>query len=107
MFRAATTRPNAVLAAWAVVTLALALLGVGVEGRLHKQDLVVPGTPSAQAGELARRHFGDAQNLVVMLEGPSGPLAAQTRAVAKRLDRLPQIDSIGPWAPGAGRELRP
>ena len=107
MFRAATARPKRVLAAWAVVTVMLALLGLGVEHRLHRQDLVVPGTRSARAEALARKHFGDSQNLVVVLEGPPGPLAAQTRRVTQRIDRLPHIDAVGPWAPGAGRELRP
>jgi RND superfamily putative drug exporter len=107
MFRAAIARPKAVLAAWAVLTLGLALIGIRVEGQLHRQDLVVPGTRSAAAGDLARRHFGDSQSLVVMLEGPRRPLAAATRAVVERVDALPHVDAIGPWAPGAGRQLHP
>jgi RND superfamily putative drug exporter len=107
MFERAVARPKRVLAAWAVVVGLLALLGAGVESRLHRQDLVVPGTKSAAAAGLAKRHFGDAQNLVVVLEGPSTQLAEQTRALAERLDRLPHVDTVGPWAPGAGRELRP
>ncbi|HEX6714927.1 MAG TPA: MMPL family transporter, partial [Thermoleophilaceae bacterium] len=85
----------------------LALLGAGVESRLHRQDLVVPGTKSAKAAELAKKHFGDAQNLVVVLEGPQGRLEQQTKTLAERLDRLPHVDTVGPWAPGAGKELRP
>src|SRR5207248_11223269 len=107
MFRAAIARPKLLLGAWAAVMLALAALGIGVEGRLHRQDLVVPGTPSAAAAQLAKKHFGDSQNLVVMLEGPPGRLAAPTRNVASALDRPPRVDTIGPWAPGAGRELHP
>src|SRR5215210_1655896 len=107
MFRAAASRPKQVLAAWAVVTAALALLGATVESRLHRQDLVVPGTRSAEAAELAKKHFGDAQNLVVVLEGPQASLSQQTRTLATRLDRLPHVDTVGPWAPGAGKELRP
>src|SRR5207248_10328115 len=78
-----------------------------VEHRLHRQDLVAPGTRSARAEAPARKHFGDSQNLVVVLAGPPGPLAAQTRRVTQRIDRLPHIDAVGPFAPGAGRELRP
>jgi RND superfamily putative drug exporter len=107
MFERAVARPKRVLAAWAVVVGLLALLGAGVESRLHRQDLVVPGTKSAAAAELAKRHFGDAQNLVVVLEGPSAQLAQQTKALAERLDRLPRVDTVGPWAPGAGKDLRP
>src|SRR4051794_471262 len=107
MFNAAISHPKKVLAAWAVVAGLLALLGLGVEGRLHRQDLVVPGTKSAAASELASKHFGDAQNLVVVVEGPQADLKKQTGALAARLDRLPHVDPIGPGAPGAGRELRP
>ena len=107
MFERAVARPKQVLAAWAVVAVLLALLGMGVESRLHRQDLVVPGTRSAEAAELAKKHFGDAQNLVVVLEGPQAALAKQTRTLAVRLDRLPHVDTVGPWAPGAGKELRP
>ena len=42
-----------------------------------------------------------------MLEGPRAALAAQTRRVVGRVDTLPHVDAIGPWAPGAGRELHP
>jgi len=107
MFRAALARPKRVLAAWGAVVGALAVLGLGVEGQLHRQDLVVPGTRSAAASDLARKHFGDSQSLVLMLEGPRGPLLAQTRQMTARLDRLPHVDAIGPWAPGAGKALRP
>lgn len=107
MFERAVARPKRVLAAWAVVVALLALLGAGVESRLHRQDLVVPGTRSAEAAELAKRQFGDAQSLVVVLEGPPSRLVAQTKTLAARLDRLPRVDTVGPWAPGAGKELQP
>src|SRR5258707_11792664 len=107
MSGASISHPKTVLASWAAVAGLLALLGLGVEGRLHRTDLVVPGTPSAAASQLATKHFGDAQSLVVVVEGPEAQLKTQTSALAARLDRLPHIDTIGPWAPGAGRELRP
>jgi putative drug exporter of the RND superfamily len=107
MFEGAVARPKQVLAAWAVVVGLLALLGANVESRLHRQDLVVPGTRSAKAAEVAKKQFGDAQSLVVVLEGPSSDLVAQTKALAARLDTLPRVDTVGPWAPGAGKSLRP
>src|SRR3954470_14328794 len=107
MFKAALARPKLVLVACGVAIFILAGLGLGVESRLHRQDLVVPGTKSAAAADLAKKHFGDSQNLVVMLEGPQGPLATTTRRLAARLDALPRTDTIGPWAPGAGKRLHP
>jgi RND superfamily putative drug exporter len=107
MFERAIARPKRVLGAWAVVAGLLALLGAGVESRLHRQDLVVPGTRSAEAAKVASKHFGDAQNLVVVLEGPHDALVTQTRKVAGALDKLPHVDTVGPWAPGAGKRLAP
>src|SRR4029078_10112269 len=95
MSERAVARPKQVLAVWAVVAGLLALLGAGVESRLHRQDLVVPGTRSAEAAKVSSKHFGDAQNLVVVLEGPHDALVAQTRRVATGLDRLPHIDTVG------------
>jgi RND superfamily putative drug exporter len=107
MFRRAVARPKQVLAAWAVVAGLLALLGASVDGRLHREDLEVPGTASAKANDLARKQFGDSQSLVVMLEGPRAALDSTTRRFAERVDRVPHVDTVGPWAPGAARELRP
>src|SRR5437764_1279929 len=107
MFERAVARPKQVLAAWAVFAGLLALLGAGVESRLHRQDLVVPGTKSAKAAAIESKHFGDAQNLVVVLEGPHAALVGETKTLAARLDALPHVDTVGPWAPGAGKELRP
>ena len=107
MVKAVVARPKLVLAAFAAVVVLLAALGAGVEERLHRQDLTVPGTKSAEAAALAERHFGPAQNLVVVLEGPKTALRKETREIAARLDRMPHVDIVGPWAPGAGKELAP
>src|SRR4051812_44864462 len=107
MFKAALARPKLVLVAWGVATLLLAAIGLGVEGRLHRQDLVVPGTKSAAAAELAKKHFGDTKTLAVMPEAPQAALAKTTRQTAARPDALPRTDTIGPGAPGAGKRLHP
>ena len=107
MTRAGIKRPRVVAAIWIAATLLLAVLGVGVEQRLHRADLTVPGTPAAEAQELARKHFGDAQSLVVMLEGPRAELDRQGRLLAQRVEKRPKLDVVGPWVPGTGDSLRP
>src|SRR3954470_11145150 len=105
--RAGTGRPRAVVAACLAVLVVLAGLGAGVEQRLTRSDLVVPGTPSAQARELAKKHFGESRALVVLLEGPRAAADAQGGALARRLERDRRLAVVGPWARGTARELRP
>src|SRR3712207_179249 len=103
----AVRRPKRVLAAWLVVLAALGALGFGVEERLTRSDLIVPGTGSAEARELAHKHFGDSNTLVILLEGPRKHLDAQGRDLAASLQRQPDFAVVGPWARGAAPELRP
>lgn len=107
MTRAGISRPKLVAVAWIAAIAVLGGLGATVEQRLHRTDLTVPGTPAADAQELARKHFGDAQSLVVMLEGPPAELERQGRRLARRVERRPKLDVVGPWVPGVGRALRP
>jgi RND superfamily putative drug exporter len=107
MSRAGLARPRRRIAIWAVATAMLAALGVGVEQRLHRSDLIVPGTASDQARDLATRHFGEGATFVVMLEGPRAEMDRQGRLLAARLARAGDLESVGPWVPGAGSALRP
>lgn len=100
-------RPRFVAALWVAGTLVLAGIGATVEQRLHRSDLTVPGTAAAEAQQLAQKHFGDAQSLVVMLEGPPASLDAQGRVLAQRIERRPKLDVVGPWVPGTSDRLRP
>ena len=101
------SRPRAVLAGWAAVVGVLAAIGIGVEGRLHRTDLVVHGSRSAAASALESREFGDGSNLFVLLEGPRRELDAQGRRLAAQLARRPHTTVVGPWSPGSPRRFRP
>jgi len=107
MTRAGIRRPRTVAGIWIAAILALAAIGATVEQRLHRADLTVPGTSAAKAQELARKHFGDAQSLVVMLEGPRAALDRQGRLLARRVEQRPKLDVVGPWVPGTAQALRP
>ena len=104
---AAIRRPKRVIAAWMLVLAVLGGIGLGVEDRLTRSDLVVPGTDSAEARELAEKHFGESNTLVVMLEGPRRELDSQGRRLAAVLQRQPDFAVAGPWARGSAPELRP
>jgi RND superfamily putative drug exporter len=99
-------KPRAVLAVWLVVLSVLGALGLGVEDRLTRSDIGVPGTRSAEARELAKEHFGESHTLAVLLEGPRRDVARQGRALALRLERRPDISVVGPWSRGMPRQLR-
>ncbi len=99
--------PRRVLALWFVVLAVLGAVGFGVENRLTRADLAVPGTGSADARELTRQHFGESHQLVVLLEGPRRDLDRQGRALAEKLDADPRLVVAGPWGRGSARELRP
>ena len=107
MTRAGISRPRVIAAVWIGATLLLAALGATVEQRLHRADLTVPGTPAAEAQELARKHFGDAQSLVIMLEGPRPEIDRQGKLLAQRVEKRPKVDVVGPWVPGTAQALRP
>jgi RND superfamily putative drug exporter len=107
MGRGAIRKPRAVLVVWAVALLLLGGLGAGVEQRLTRSDLTVPGTGSAAALELTKKHFGESHTLIVLLEGPRAEVDEQGRAISATLDRSPDMAVVGPWSQGASKELRP
>src|SRR3712207_3315355 len=100
-------RPRRVIGAWLVLLALLGIFGFGVEDRLIRSDLHVPGTRSAEARDLAREHFGESNARIVLLEGPPRALERQGRALAASLQRDRTISVVGPWARGAAPELRP
>ena len=85
----------------------LIALGIGVENRLHRADLTVPGTGSAEAAELAKKHFGEGAHLVVMVEGPPAVVERETRQLQRKLQPYDDLQLAGPWLPGSERLLRP
>ncbi len=96
MTRLGLRHPRAALAAWGVVIATLSVLGLGVEGRLHRLDISVGGTSGARADALAHRYFGDSATLVVMLRGPRSALDREGPALAARLQRR-GLAVVDPW----------
>ncbi|MDE3069403.1 MAG: MMPL family transporter [Acidobacteriota bacterium] len=106
-------RARAVLAAWAVTVLALALLGQGIEGRLSPMSLTVPGSPSSRAEAMLQARFGNTVPMAVLLRGPSAELSQQGQALVGALRRLPDVQVLSPFdarasmAPATVKALRP
>lgn len=105
--RLAIAHPRRTIAAWLVLIGALVVIGLGVDDRLHRNALGVPGTEASRAVELANQRFGERQTLIVLLRGPRPELDRQGRRLAFELDAAPELTVLAPWNPGAGRALRP
>jgi RND superfamily putative drug exporter len=97
-----------VLAAAFVVLVVLGILGAGVEGKLSPTSLEIPGSASARATALLRRHFGDSAPFVILLRGPKSQLDRQGPRLIRALRRSsPAVTTLSPWDRGAVQRLRP
>jgi RND superfamily putative drug exporter len=109
--RAAISRPRLVLAIWGAVIGLLALRGIGVEERLHRASLSVPGG-AAVANTLGTERFGSGVPVTILLQGPPREVERQGRRLLAKIERLPHARTLNPWvSPGgdgaARNPLRP
>ena len=104
---AAIARPRAALALFAVVVLALAAFGRGLDSRLTSTTLLTPGSESAQANELYKAEFGDGITIPVLLQGPPAELDRQGPALVRALRDQEHFRVLSAWDRGpAGEALR-
>lgn len=86
----------------------LGILGIGLESKLSPTSLEIPGTPSAKATALLRKHFGDSAPFVILLRGPSQQLDRQGPKLVRALRRSsPAVTTLSPWDRGTVERLRP
>jgi len=102
----AISQPRRVLAAWLALVGVLALLGMGVEARLHRSNLIIPGTTAQRAIESLEPKFGENFDQVVVLEGPRRAIDRQGPKVTAALEGIDGISLLAPWL-GVGEGLRP
>lgn len=106
--RQSARRPKVALALWALVVAVLAVLGLGVEERLTQSVLVIPGTESERAVDLARQEFGESITVPILLEGPAREIERQGPALAQALSTRDDTRVLTPWDRAAGADrLRP
>ena len=105
--RIALRRPRAVAIAWVAAIAVLTVLGAGVEERLNRSDIMVPGTPAAEAEKVARKHFGENANIAILIEGPPSVVDRETDELRRKLQPRQDLSVVGPWLPGAERTLQP
>ena len=101
-------RPRAALAGWVAVTVVLSVIGLGVAHSLSPSIVVVPGTESSRAQQLATARFGPTQLVPILLQGPAAQLDRQGPQVVRELLRRRHTRVLSAWDAGvASQGLRP
>jgi RND superfamily putative drug exporter len=101
-------RPRAALLAWAVIAVTLALIGLGVSNSLSPSIVVVPGSESSRAQQLAEDEFGPSVLVPILLEGPAEQLDRQGPKLVVALDGRADTRVMSAWSAGeSGEALRP
>ena len=75
----------------------LAILGLGLDGKLPNRPIFVPGSASEREHEISVQQFGDSEVIIVMLRGPRRAVGEQGRELAKRLGDGPRTLVTSPW----------
>jgi len=96
-----------VLVGWAIVVLAFALIGRGVEDKVQPSLLFVPGTESDEWRDVRAGSFNE--SLIVLLVGPASEIDRQGPKLADALQRRTGTRAISAWSPRAKQvqALRP
>ena len=106
--RFSTRRPFLAFAAWFAVAAILAAIGLGVSHSLSPTIVVVPGSETARAEQLAESNFGPSVLVPIMLEGPKAQLNTQGPALVKALAARRDTRVLSAWDIGdTGAALRP
>jgi RND superfamily putative drug exporter len=86
----------------------LALAG-NARDDLHETNLQIPGTDADRAAKLTEDKFGGTLSLAVLLKGPPEQeqlLRREGPRLAQRLERIPGVEVLSPFAIGGDRVLR-
>ena len=96
-----TRRSRLVIGIWIVAVALLAFEGRDLDRKLTIHPLYIDGTGSKRAHEIAVREFGSDYAMVVMLRGPAPQVERQGRELVARLESVPRMLVLSPWAGGA------
>jgi RND superfamily putative drug exporter len=101
-------RPKATVAIWLVLVAALGFVGSQITDKFSPSILVVKGTESSRAQDIATSRFGNSVLVPIMLQGPASQLDKQGPALVKALRARTDSRVLSPWdKTGGTEELRP
>src|SRR4051794_30512588 len=93
------------IAAWFVLVGVLGTIGLGVGDRLHRSNILVPGSKAAAAQAADERAFGPSNPLLVLVEGPPSVLDREGPQIAHRLSAVANVTVVSPWSAASRRAL--
>ena len=99
--------PKGALLAWGLVAVVLAVIGLGVAHSLSPSIVVVPGTESSRAQQLANAHFGPTQLVPILLQAPAADVARLERqgpGLVRALAKRPHTRVLSAWDAGVAAE---
>jgi RND superfamily putative drug exporter len=106
--RLSISRPKQALLAWGVIVVALSVIGLGIAHSLSPSIVVVSGTESSRAQQLAQARFGPTQLVPILLEGPATQLNREGPSLVRALLKRPHTRVLSAWDAGAASQgLRP
>lgn len=104
----AIAAPRRTLLLAALVLGGLGVFGMGVEPHLSQSTLVVDGTSSARAVEIATREFGESVTIPVLLTGPAAAVDEQGPRLVRALRQDPVNRVVSAFDGGrSSASLRP
>ena len=99
--------PREILLVAAIVLVALAVIGTGVNSRLDPTTLDIPGSSTAEANAMLEEHFGPSAPFAILLRGPADALEEQGPRLVEALRQEPGVSTLSPWDKGSVEGLRP
>ncbi len=97
-----------ILIFWVGAFIVALLLAGNARENLHETQLQIPGTESDRAAKLSEREFGGTISMAVLLKAPASEkraLEREARALVRRLERVPDVTVLSPFAIGGDPRL--
>ena len=85
----------------------LAVLGLGLDGRLSPSSLSIPGTEASRANAMLEEHFGPSAPFPILLQGPPAAIDRQGPRLVRALRAESGVTTLSPWDQGDVAGLRP
>jgi len=106
--RLAIRRPVPILIFWIGAFVVALFFASSARDNLHETQLQIPGTDADRAAKLSERQFGGTISMAVLLKAPASEeraLEREARALVRRLERIPDVTVLSPFAIGGDPRL--
>jgi putative drug exporter of the RND superfamily len=101
-------RPVPILIFWIGAFLVALFFAGNARDNLHETQLQIPGTDADRAAKLSQSEFGGTISMAILLKAPPNrerALVRESEALVRRLERIPEVDVLSPFAIGGDPRL--